>query len=127
MNHRSFRSLLATMVVLLAFCVETSAQMSPSSLWTHSWIQASLMTLRPSAYAPAEGAEGLRATDLTDKGHKHTYAKVATGKKWVPPKKVRKIIGYTKDGQPIYGNVTVQKGYWKKTYVTKCTVCGKKQ
>lgn len=54
----------------------------------------------------------------------HKWVK-ETQKTWVPPVYTQKLVGYDKDGKPIYEKVLVKEGYYKTTIIHKCAKCGK--
>lgn len=55
--------------------------------------------------------------------HKHEW-RTTSKKVWVPPVYQKKLVGYDKDGKPIYQDVLVRKGYYKTVTVQTCVKGG---
>lgn len=55
--------------------------------------------------------------------HKHEWKKEVK-QVWVPPKYQKQLVGYDKNGKPIYKDVLVKKGEYKNVTYYRCTKCG---
>jgi hypothetical protein len=75
----------------------------------------------PVAVAAAPAPAEPRATQ----GHEHVWVKFVARQEWIPPVTSKQITGYDAKGRPIYKEVVVRPGYWKKIYGHRCNVCGK--
>jgi hypothetical protein len=77
-------------------------------------------TAAPVAVAAAEPPAVARK-----QGHEHVWVKFVVRQEWIPPVTSKQITGYDAKGNPIYKEVVVRPGYWKKIYGHRCNVCGK--
>lgn len=87
---------------------------------------ASAAPVEAGAAAPSSPAVVAAKENDAPPQHRHEWVQKSR-REWVPPKKVKQLVGYDDNGRPIYKEIEVRPGYYRDVTYLQCKGCGAKK